>query len=196
MLSTSAQVRRAELRSLRRRESLLGVVRRARRLRDAALRAIPFRGDATCLGRGALASARGGHVGRRLRFRRGRVGGRRSVLPRRRYFRAAGPPVLGALGRDPGGRAQSDDGLPLPIVCVAPAVPSFRCGGGRARRELELYNNCLYLVEPYVEAVVDDERDDVVGHWLEAARPHEHRHELLPVRLRVGLEVAGLKYFL
>ena len=43
---------------------------------------------------------------------------------------------------------------------------------------------------------VDDERDDVGGHWLEAARPHEHRHELLPMRLRVGLEAAGLQYFL
>ena len=52
------------------------------------------------------------------------------------------------------------------------------------------------LVEPYVEAVVDDERDDFVGHSLEAARPHEHRHELLTVRLRVGLDAAGVHYFL
>ena len=52
------------------------------------------------------------------------------------------------------------------------------------------------LVEPYVAAVVDDKGDDFVGHSLEAARPHEHRHELLPVSLGVGLEVAGIHYFL
>ena len=102
---------------------------------------------------------------------------------------------MGAVGRDPGGRARAFYGLPLPAVRVAPAVASVGRGGGRARRELDLYN-CLCLVEPYVEAVVDDERDDVVGHSLEAARPHEHRHELLPMRLRVGLEAAGVRYFL